>query len=75
MSPARLLFCAQQKGVDQGKEGKRLPLVSLGTASWGRLTEKLSPGCLADTRQMPLTNEGPCLVHWGELSTSWPDGK
>ena len=20
-----------------------------------------------------LTNEGPCPIHWGNLSTSWPD--
>ena len=63
-----------KKGADQGWEGRGLPLVSFGTASWGILTGKLLPGCLADTGQTPLTNEGLCLVHWGELSTSWPDG-
>ena len=40
----------------------------------GALTGKLSPGCLADTGQTSLTNEGLCPVHWGELTTSWPDG-
>ena len=68
-------FYAQQKREDQGREGKMLSLVSLRTASWVRLTGKLSPGCLADTGLTPLANEGPCLVCWGELITSWPDGK
>ena len=68
-------FYAQQNGADQGGEGKRLSLVSLRRASWGRLTGKLSPECLADTGRTPLANEGPCLVCWAELSTSWPDGK
>ena len=39
----------------------------------GRLTAQLLPGCLADTEQTSLTNERPCPVHWGNLSTSWPD--
>ena len=67
-------FYAQQKGADQGWDGRGLPLVRLGTASEGRSTGKLSPGCLADTRQASLTYEGLCPVYWGELSTSWPDG-
>ena len=39
-------------------------------ASGDRLTGQLSSGCLADTRQTSLTNEGPCPVCWGNLSTS-----
>ena len=42
-------------------------------ASGDGLRAQLPLGCLADTRQTSLTNEGPCLVHWGNLSTSWPD--
>ena len=73
MSPAGPLLLCTAKGVVQGWEWRGLPLVRLGTASGGRLTGKLSPACLADNRQTSLTNEGLCLVHWGELSTSWPD--
>ena len=68
-------FYAQQNGADQGREGNRLSLVSLRIASWGRLTEKLSSGYLADTGWTPLANKGPHCICWGELSTSWPDGK
>ena len=69
-----LCFYAQWKGADQGWEGRGFPLVRLGTASRGRLTGKLSPGCLADTGWTSLTNEGLHPVHWDELSTFWPDG-
>ena len=69
-----LCFFAQQKGADQGWEGRGLPLVRSGTASGGRLTGKLSLGCLADTKWTSLTNEGLHPICWGELSTSWPDG-
>ena len=41
--------------------------------SRGGLTAQLLPGCLADTGCTSLTNEGPCPVHWGNLSTYWPD--
>ena len=42
-------------------------------ASEDRLMAQLLPGCLSDTGQTSLTNEGPCLVCLGNLSTSWPD--
>ena len=63
MSPADLCFHAQQKGADQGWKGRGLPLVRLGVASGGRLKGKLSPGCLTDTGQTSLTNEGLHLAH------------
>ena len=53
-----------ENGEDQGKEGERVPLVDLGTASCG-WTGKLAPGCLADTRWASLANEGSPLVCWG----------
>ena len=43
------------------------------SASRGGLTAQLLPGCLEDTGHTLLTNEGPCPVHWGNLSASWPD--
>ena len=73
MSSARPLLLCTVKGEDQGWEGRGLPLVRLRTASRGRLTGKLLPGCLADTGQASLTNEGLCPICWGELNTSWPD--
>ena len=75
MSPAEpsLLYTTKRGGPKQGKEGG-----CYWSASRDRLTGKLLPGCLADTRWShqgtSLTNEGPCLVHWHNLSTSWTYG-
>ena len=62
-----------QKEVGQGREWKGVMIGQLWPASCDRLTAQLPPGCLADTGQTSLTNEGPCPVQWGNLSTSWPD--
>ena len=59
--------------MGQSREWKGAMIGQLWPASWGRLTAQLPTGCLADTGQTSLTNEGPCPVHWGNLSTSWPD--
>ena len=65
-------LCAMKGGLPkQGMEGAVIG--QLWQGSGGRLTTQLLPGCLADTGQTSLTNEGPCLVHWGNLCTSWPD--
>ena len=69
------ILCTSHIHMDQGREGKRLSLVNLGTASWRWWIGKLPPGCMADTGQTPLDNEGSCPVCWGEFSTSWPDGE
>ena len=73
MSPEELSFLYATKGggPKQGMEGGYdwSALASFRV----RLTVQLPPGCLADTRQTSLTNEGLCLVHWGNLSSSWPD--
>ena len=69
-----LAFMGHEKGQTKTGWGERLFLVSVGTASQGWWTGKLLPGCLAATWQTSLSKEGLHLVHWGELSTSWPDG-
>ena len=67
--PEELSFLYEKKGGP--KQGwKRVVIGQLWPASGDRLAGQLSPGCLANTRQTSLTNEGPCLVHWGNLSTS-----
>ena len=73
MSPEELsfLYAMRGGGPKQGMEGAMIS--QLWPASEGRLTAQLPPGCLADTGQTSLTNEGPCLVHWGNISTSWPN--
>ena len=67
MSPEELCFLYVMKrcGPKQGTEGG-----CDWSASGDRFTGQLLPGCLADTRQTLLTNEGPCLAFWGNLSTS-----
>ena len=64
--------------MDQSKERKGAAFGQLWPASRDRLTGKLSSGCLADTGRphegTSLTNEGPCSVHWVNLSTSWTYG-
>ena len=62
-----------QKGVGRSREWKGVMIGQLWPVSGHRLTAQLPPGCLADTRQTSLTNEGLHPVHWGNLSTSWPD--
>ena len=62
-----------QKGVGQSRGQKGAIIGQLWPASGDRFTAQLPPGCLADTRQTSLTNEEPYPVHWGNLSTSWPD--
>ena len=74
MSPEELSFlCAMKGGGGQSRECKGAMISQLWPASGDGLTAQLPPGCLADTRQTSLTNEGPCPVHWDNLSTSWPD--
>ena len=73
MSPDELSFLYAMKGVGQSREWNGVMIGQLWAASGDRLTAQLLPGCLADTRQTSLTNEGPCLVCWGNLSTSLPD--
>ena len=70
MSPKELSFLYAMKGggPKQGMEGGSIG--HLWPASCDRLTAHLSPGCLTDTRQTSLTNERPCPVHWGNVSTS-----
>ena len=70
MSPEVLSFLYAMKRVDQNKEWKGAVIGQLWPTLGDRLTGQLSPGCLADTGQTSLTNEGPCLVHWGNLYTS-----
>ena len=72
MSAEELSFLCYEKGWTKARNGSGLQLGSFGG---GRLTGQLSPGCLADTGQTSLINEGPCPVHWGNLSTSWTYGK
>ena len=62
-----------QNEVGQSREWKGTVIGQLLPASGDRLTAQLLPGCLADTRQTSLANEGPYPVHWGNLSTSLPD--
>ena len=73
MSPEELSFLYATKGAGQSREQKGTMIGWLWPASGDRLTAQLLPGYLADTRQTSLTNEGPCPVHWCNLSTSWPD--
>ena len=78
MSPAELslLYAMKMGGPKQGLEGTVIGQFWSGLGD--RLTGKLLPGCLADTRQShygtSLINEGPCPVCWGDLSTSWTYG-
>ena len=67
-----LLLWAMKRG---GPKGKGCHWLVWGQLSWGWWTGKVSSGCLAATEWTSLTNEGSCPVHWGKLSTSWPDGK
>ena len=73
MSPGNLPFYVLQKGEGQSGGWKGAMIGQLWPASRGGLTAQLPPGCMADTGCTSLTNEGPYLVHWGNLSTSWPD--
>ena len=73
MSPGNLPFYVPQKGEGQSRDRKGAMIGELWPAPRGGLTAQLPPGCLADTGHRSLTNEGPCPVHWGNLSTSWPD--
>ena len=61
------------KGEGQSRESKGAIIGQHWPASGDRLTAQLLSECLAETGQSSLTNEGPCLVHWSNLSTSWPD--
>ena len=74
MSAEELSFSYATKKVEQNKEWKEAVIGQLWPASGGRLTGQLPPGCLADSGQTSLTNEGPGPVHWGKLSTSWAYG-
>ena len=58
-------YMGLKKGEEQGKEGERVPLVNFGTVSSGWWTGKLAPGCLANTGQVSLANEGLHPVYWG----------
>ena len=73
MSPEQLSFLYVMKGGGQSREWKGVMIGQLWPASGDKLAAQLLPGCLADTGQTSLTNEGPCMVCWGNLSTSWPD--
>ena len=62
-----------ERGEGQSWEQKGTMIGQLWPASRGGWTVQLLPGCLTDTGCPLLTNEGPCPVHWGILSMSWPD--
>ena len=73
MSSGNLPFYVLQMGEGQSGGQKGTMIGQLWPVSGGRLAAQLPPGCLADTGQTSLTNEGPCPVSWGNLGTSWPD--
>ena len=70
MSPEELSFLYAMKRGRPKQGMKGVVIGQLWPASGDKLTAQLSPGCLADTGQTSLTNEGPCSVHCGDLSTS-----
>ena len=73
MSPEELSFLYTMKGggPKQGTEGS-YDWSALASFR-GQIDSTTVTRILAGTGQTSLTNEGPCQVHWGNLSTSWQD--
>ena len=66
MSPAGSQLLCTMKGIRPRQGAEKVDIDQfLGQLPRDRLTGKLLPGCLANTRQAPLANEGLHPVHWG----------
>ena len=63
-------FIHNEKGRTKTRNGRGLLLVSF----WGETDREAVTRMSGRHQTTSLTNEGPCLVHWGNLSTFWTYG-